>query len=163
MSSTRPGGPASPVLLILCAVLVGTLLPSASAAASDEGGRSGQARGAGRGLTAITASVGSDATAPTLSCTSSFGPSLGASDASLQGVALAPGGAWGVGFERLRYNLRRPVVVRSTAAGWVDVQARSSGTEDGLVAVAVDGDDDAWAVGFTTFQQVQRPLVMRWD
>ena len=53
--------------------------------------------------------------------------------------------------------------MRSTAAGWVDVQARSSGSEDGLVAIAAAGEEDAWAVGFTTFQQVQRPLVMRWD
>ena len=122
MPSTRPGGPASPVLLILYAVLMATVLPNASAAASDEGGRSGQARGAGHGLTAIAASVGSDVTASTLSCTSSFGPSLGASDSSLQGVALAPRGAWGVGFELLRHNLRRPVIVRSTASGLVGVQ-----------------------------------------
>ena len=120
------------------------------------------ARRGRRGLTAITASLGPDATS-TLTCSSSFGPSLGARNSSLQGIALTPGGAWGVGFERMRYNLRRPVVVRNTSAGWQDVQARSSGTEDGLVAVAADGDASAWAVGFTTFDRVQHPLAMRWD
>ena len=63
----------------------------------------------------------------------------------------------------MQYNLRRPVVVRNTAAGWQDVQARSDGSEDGLVAVAADGDASAWAVGFTTFDRVQHPLAMRWD
>jgi FG-GAP-like repeat len=163
MPSTRPGGRAFPVLLTLSAVLLVTTLPSASEVAGQGSGRSGEGRGTRRGLTAITASMGASTTSQTLACSSSFGPSLGASDSALQGIALTAGGAWGVGFERLRYNLRRPVVVRDTPAGWVDVQARSHGTEDGLVAVAADGDDNAWAVGFTTYQQVQYPLVMRWD
>ena len=98
MSPTRPGGRAFPVSLILSATFLVAALPSASEVAGQDGVRSDEARGTRHGLTAITASVGSGATSATLACSSSFGPSLGASDAALQGIALTPNGAWGVGF-----------------------------------------------------------------
>src|SRR5262245_8430593 len=162
MPSTRAVGRSLPVLLLLSAVLLVPRFWSPADVAAQRGGREPVGRIGRRGLTALTATVGTTATS-SLACDSAFGPSLGARDSALQGIALTPGGAWSVGFERMKYAMRRPVIVRDTAAGWHDVQARSNGTEDGLVAVAAHGDASAWAVGFTTFDRVQHPLAMRWD
>lgn len=163
MSSPRwPLAPA-PALLALALVLVATALPSdvvAPVRAADESALDGNA--------ALEAEARAVAEAPavvlgTLSCAGDFGQVHAAPDASLEGVALTPAGAWGVGFARLRYATRRPVVMRNALGVWRGMRAASPGGEDGLVAVAARDDDHAWAVGFTTVGDAASPLAMRWN
>ena len=88
-------------------------------------------------------------------------------DQALHGVAITRSGGWAVGFARERqpglYTRRGPSVLRNDAGSWVDLTVRSSGQEDGLMAVAARGDASAWAVGFTTIRGSVRPLAIHWD
>jgi hypothetical protein len=144
-------------------LLVVTALPSdvvTPARAGDDGGLDGNAALAAEATTvAATPPVAPGA----VTCAGDFGHVHAAPGAALEGVALTPGGAWGVGFERMRLTTRRPMVMRNVQGRWREVRVASPGGEDGLVAVAASGDDHAWAVGFTTLGDAASPLAMRWN
>lgn len=163
MSSPRWSLAPAPARRALALLLVATCLPAdviRPARGAEDGGLDGNAAlAAEAGGLSGTSAVALGAVA----CAGDFGHILATPGAAFEGVAVTPGGAWGVGFERLRTTTRRPVVMRNALGQWRDMRVSSPGDEDGLAAVAASGDDHAWAVGFTTLGQATSPLAMRWN
>ena len=85
---------------------------------------------------------------------------------SLHGVTLVPKGAIAVGYSRRSIpghnGVRTPATLTYRAGEWERVSTLGPGTEDGLMAVA-SGEDNTWAVGFTTQGPEVKPLAMRWN
>ena len=154
-------GRSRPVLLVLSATLLVTSFASATeVAAPDAARRPAEGRSGGRrGLTAITASLGTAAT----------------SDADLQLVVravarrprlVAPGRSRS---RRAARGASASSGCATTCAGPSSSATRPPAGRTSRPAAAAprmaswpwrrDGDASAWAVGFTTFDHVQHPLV----
>jgi hypothetical protein len=93
-------------------------------------------------------------------------PSPGGVDAAFRSVAAAgPDDAWAVGWTTAPGGRMRTLAMRWDGNRWSHVATPDPGDGDHVLSsVAVEGPDDAWAVGWSIGADgIDRPLVLRWD